>query len=249
MTRCQPRKGTQRAGRCQANPGRAVRAGTPDAAVPVRGTPSWDAGTRPGLDAALGGRERYRSRPPRGEASWTSPHALCKPTQVRKRFLPRLRQLSSCGHYIFSLPRPPWAGHQARSREREPFPGKQFREKSHPQLWSALHGIGVRDPGSLRRRGRGSYDRGSRDQPRGPGHPGYGTAGNLRRPQEVPAAWSTRAGLIRSRFPRSGPQTRTSGGTGPPGACACADGPHTIAVPAIRPAGPDTRGVRDPWEA
>ena len=53
--------------------------------------------------------------------------------------------------------------------------------------------------------------------PAGPDIRGYGTAGNLRRPQEVPAAWSTRAGLIRSRFPRSGPQTRTSGGYGTPG--------------------------------
>ena len=77
MTRRQPGKGMKPAGRCQVNPGRAVRARTPDAAAPVRSKPGWDAGTRPGLVAALGGRARYRSRPPLGEASQTSPHAPC----------------------------------------------------------------------------------------------------------------------------------------------------------------------------
>jgi hypothetical protein len=69
-------KGTKLAGRYRANPVRAVRVRTPDAAVPVRGMPGLDASMRPGPAAALGGQARYRPRPPRGEASWTSPHAL-----------------------------------------------------------------------------------------------------------------------------------------------------------------------------
>ncbi len=77
MARHQTGKGTKLAARCQANPGRAVRVRTPDAAAPVRSMPGWDARMRPGPAAALGGRARCRPRPPRGEASWTSPHALC----------------------------------------------------------------------------------------------------------------------------------------------------------------------------
>jgi hypothetical protein len=77
MTRHRLGKGTKLSGRYQANPVRAVRVRTPDAAVPVRSMPGWDAGTRPGPAAAREGRARYRPRPPPGEASWTSPHALC----------------------------------------------------------------------------------------------------------------------------------------------------------------------------
>jgi hypothetical protein len=69
MTRRQPGKGTKPAGWCQANPRRAVRVRTPDAVAPVRSTPGWDAGKRPCLVAALGGRARRRPRPPLGEAS------------------------------------------------------------------------------------------------------------------------------------------------------------------------------------
>jgi len=135
-----------------------------------------------------------------------------------KRFLPRLRQLSSCGHYISSLPR-----HHGPGTRRGPGNGNRSRESSSGKRVTRNFGppctaIGVRDPGSLRRRGRGSYDRGSRDQPRGPGHPG-----------------------VRNRWePSSSP-----GGTS---SLVHAGGAHTIAVPAIRPPDPDIRGVRDPRE-
>jgi hypothetical protein len=68
-TRRRHGKGTKPAGWCQAHPKRAKREGTPDAAAPVRGTPGWDAGTRPCPVAALEGRARCRPRPPLGEAS------------------------------------------------------------------------------------------------------------------------------------------------------------------------------------
>ncbi|MDX6421359.1 MAG: hypothetical protein QOG28_5979, partial [Trebonia sp.] len=69
MTRQQHGKGTKLAARCQANPERAERERTPDAAAPVRSMPGWDASKRPCLAAALGGRARCRPRPPQGEAS------------------------------------------------------------------------------------------------------------------------------------------------------------------------------------
>lgn len=70
-------KDTKPAERCQANPERVVRVRTPGAAVPVRSRPDWGAGKLPGPAAALGGRARYRPRPPLGEAYWTWPYALC----------------------------------------------------------------------------------------------------------------------------------------------------------------------------
>jgi len=74
---CPSVKGTNTTGSRRAGPARETRVGTPGVAAPVRGRQDWDGDRHPGPAASYGGRARYRSRPPRGEAGWTWPRVPC----------------------------------------------------------------------------------------------------------------------------------------------------------------------------